>query len=55
MHPDFEPIDKCVTSVLGRPVQLTSTFKENYEMWLEQEVFKNPVDWDEVLKCQGIM
>jgi len=55
MLPDFEPIDKYVTSVLGRPVQLTSTFKENYELWLEQEVFKNPVDWDEVLQCNGIM
>ena len=36
-------MDQCITSVLGRPVQLTSTFKDNYEVWLEQEVFKNGI------------
>ena len=51
--PDFEPVDKCITSVLGRPVHLTSTFKDNYEVWLEQEVFNNPVDWDELIRTNG--
>ncbi|ODN03424.1 Striatin-interacting protein 1 [Orchesella cincta] len=51
--PDFEPVDHCITSVLGRPVHLTNTFREYYEVWLEQEVFKNPVNWDEVLSCPG--
>ncbi|XP_066952330.1 striatin-interacting protein 1 homolog [Macrobrachium rosenbergii] len=36
---DFEPLDNCVTSVLGRPVELTE-FKRHYEVWLQQEVFQ---------------
>lgn len=25
---------------------LTEEFKQNYELWLEQEVFKMQIDWD---------
>ncbi|XP_045475753.1 striatin-interacting protein 1-like [Harmonia axyridis] len=31
-------------------VELTDYFKRNYERWLEEEVFKNPFDWDILLK-----
>ncbi|XP_071552351.1 striatin-interacting protein 1 homolog isoform X4 [Panulirus ornatus] len=49
IDPDFEPLDNCVTSVLGRPVELTEEFKKHYEVWLQQEVFSAAIDWDQLL------
>ncbi|XP_053655458.2 striatin-interacting protein 1 homolog isoform X1 [Cherax quadricarinatus] len=49
VDPDFEPLDNCVTSVLGRPVELTEEFKKHYEVWLQQEVFSAAIDWDQLL------
>ncbi|XP_046392923.1 striatin-interacting protein 1 isoform X2 [Ischnura elegans] len=48
--PEFEPVDNCITSVLGRPVELTEEFKQHYEVWLQQEVFQASVDWDLLLQ-----
>lgn len=53
-HPDLEPVDSCVTSVLGKPLELTDEFKQHYEVWLEQEVIKMNVNWD-LLLCKGYM
>lgn len=47
--PEFEPVDSCITSVLGQPLELTEEFKQHYELWLEQEVIKSDVNWDELL------
>ena len=47
--PDFEPVDNCIHSVLGQRVDLSDNFKNNYEKWLEMEVFGNPVDWEQVI------
>ena len=41
-------------SVLGRPVHLTDTFKENYESWVDMEVFEKPIDWEELLNVNFI-
>lgn len=30
-------------------VVLSEEFKQNYELWLEQEVFKTEIDWDVLL------
>ncbi|KAK8395960.1 hypothetical protein O3P69_005210 [Scylla paramamosain] len=49
IDPEFEPLDNCVTSVLGRPVELTEEFKKHYEVWLQQEVFSASIDWDQLL------
>ncbi|GLH03611.1 Striatin-interacting protein 1 [Gryllus bimaculatus] len=38
--PEFEPMDTCITSVLGQPFELTDYFKQHYEVWLQQEVFE---------------
>ncbi|KAK2147060.1 hypothetical protein LSH36_572g01086 [Paralvinella palmiformis] len=46
---DFDPVDNCILSVLGENVDLSSDFKENYEKWLDQEVFSNQIDWELVL------
>lgn len=48
--PDFKPVDNCILSVLGQKVELSDEFKRNYEHWLDQEVFSNQVDWDEILR-----
>ena len=47
--PDFKPVDTCTFSVLGEPVELAEEFQENYERWLDLEVFSNEVDWDQIL------
>ena len=46
---DFDPVDNCILSVLGEPVDLGSDFTENCEKWLDQEVFSNQIDWELVL------
>lgn len=44
--PDFTPVDNEFLSVLGRNVHLPKEFKENYEHWLEREVYNTSIDWD---------
>ena len=44
--PEFIPVDNEFLSVLGRDVSLPNEFKENYEHWLEREVFGSAIDWD---------
>ena len=46
---DFEPVDNCITSVLGQEVELTDEFKANYEKWLEREVFGTNIQWEQLL------
>ncbi|CAG5101010.1 Similar to STRIP1: Striatin-interacting protein 1 (Homo sapiens) [Cotesia congregata] len=46
----MEPLDTCVTSVLGANVELTDEFKQHYELWLQQEVFQTSIDWDKLLE-----
>ena len=46
---EFEPVDNCIISVLGDDVELSEDFKENYEKWLESEVFSTQIDWNQVL------
>ncbi|XP_025108660.1 striatin-interacting protein 1 homolog isoform X1 [Pomacea canaliculata] len=47
--PDFRPVDNCILSVLGQYTELSEEFKQNYERWLDQEVFGRQVDWDLML------
>nr|CAH8853332.1 unnamed protein product [Trichobilharzia regenti] len=47
--PEFKPVDNCLMSVLSQPVQLSDEFKQNYEKWLEEEVFSVPINWSQVL------
>lgn len=44
----FQPVDTNLMSVLGKEVELTKEFKKNYETWLEREVFKYKIDWDQL-------
>lgn len=46
---DFMPVDNCLQSVLGQKMELSDEFKQNYEQWLDLEVFSTPIDWDQVL------
>lgn len=47
---DLEPIDTNYLSVLGENVELSKQWKDNYENWVEVEVFKHPVNWDNFLR-----
>jgi len=47
--PDYRPMDNNFLSVLGQPLELSDEFKQNYERWLDQEVFAAPINWDQVL------
>lgn len=47
--PDYEPVDNCSNSVLGRHIELTEEFKKYYHLWLQQEVFQSQIKWEELL------
>lgn len=35
--------------MLGRSPELSDSFKGHYGLWLEQEVFGPPIEWDKLL------
>ena len=41
-------VDYNVLNVLAQDVPLSEEFKENYEEWLEREVFDAKINWDEL-------
>uniref|UniRef100_A0A4W3IYY2 Striatin interacting protein 2 n=1 Tax=Callorhinchus milii TaxID=7868 RepID=A0A4W3IYY2_CALMI len=51
-HCDFEfaPVDNCLQSVLGHCLQLPDDFRYSYELWLEREVFAQPIRWEKLLQ-----
>lgn len=51
-HPgdnDLEPVDNCITSVLGRHVEMVEEFTRCYEEWLQREVLNTTIHWDLLL------
>ena len=48
---EYLPVDNDVLSVLGGKVELSSEFKNNYERWLDREVFSVSIDWDQLCTC----
>ncbi|XP_060516087.1 striatin-interacting protein 1 isoform X2 [Cylas formicarius] len=46
---EFEPVDNSISSILGTDYELSENFKEHYQLWLEQEVFGTPVEWEKLL------
>lgn len=45
----LQSVDNSLLSVLSRNVKLSTEFKQNYEKWLEQEVYHIRINWDELL------
>lgn len=45
---EFEPVDNNLNSVLGNDYDLSVSFQKNYYLWLEDEVFKNEIEWDKL-------
>ncbi|NWZ36330.1 STRP2 protein, partial [Brachypodius atriceps] len=48
---EFAPVDNCLQSVLGQRLELPEDFHYSYELWLEREVFSQPIRWEELLHC----
>ncbi|ETN85180.1 LAO/AO transport system ATPase [Necator americanus] len=46
---EYEPVDNCFHSVLGKEPELGKRFKNNYRKWMEDEVIKRNIDWDRLL------
>ena len=46
---ELEPMDNCVLSVLAKPITLSHEFMDNYEKWLDIEVFSSETDWEQVV------
>lgn len=46
---EFTPSDNSILSYLSKEVKLPDDFEQNYEGWLEEEVFSNKIDWDQLL------
>ncbi|XP_044285253.1 striatin-interacting protein 2 isoform X2 [Varanus komodoensis] len=49
---EFAPVDNCLQSVLGQQLELPEDFHYSYELWLEREVFSQPIHWEELLQYQ---
>lgn len=49
---EYQPVDNDVLSVLGEKIELSSEFKNNYERWLDREVFSVSIDWDQLCTCE---
>eukprot|EP00794_Sanderia_malayensis_P017832 gene17832-19615_t len=47
---DFQPVDNDLSSCLSQNVTLTKKFKKEYSKWLDREIFKNSIDWGELLE-----
>uniref|UniRef100_A0A8C7DQE8 Striatin interacting protein 2 n=1 Tax=Oncorhynchus kisutch TaxID=8019 RepID=A0A8C7DQE8_ONCKI len=47
---EFAPVDNCLQSVLCQRVELPEDFHYSYEMWLEREVFSQPIQWEGLLQ-----
>ncbi|GCC30099.1 hypothetical protein chiPu_0008544, partial [Chiloscyllium punctatum] len=47
---EFVPVDNCLQSVLGHHVSLPEDFHYSYELWLEREVFAQPIHWEDLLQ-----
>ncbi|XP_045494066.1 striatin-interacting protein 1 [Colias croceus] len=48
---ELTPVDKDINSVLDTNFDLDEEFKENYELWLEREVYNNEINWDVLLSA----
>ncbi|XP_030072859.1 striatin-interacting protein 2 [Microcaecilia unicolor] len=46
---EFSSVDNCLQSVLGQRVELPEDFHYTYELWLEREVFSQPIHWEDLL------
>lgn len=45
----LKSISNCFINALNEPCQLSTEFKQNYERWLEEEVFSAPINWSQIL------
>ena len=46
----YEPVDNNLYSLLNQDIQLPKVFTDNYEQWLEKEVFLRNINWDVLLE-----
>jgi hypothetical protein len=49
---EFLPTDTSLFSCLKNEVQLPEDFVNNYESWLDEEIYSNKIDWDSYLAKQ---
>lgn len=50
---DYTPTDNSPFSYLNKKVELPEDFENNYEQWLNEEVFSNKIDWDSLLNTSN--
>ncbi|CAG9135816.1 unnamed protein product [Plutella xylostella] len=43
---DLTPVDTDLNSIMETCADLEEEFKDNYELWLDQEVYNNEINWD---------
>ena len=49
---ESQPVDNDALSLLGQKLELSEDFKNNYEKWLDREVFSASTDWDQLCTCE---
>lgn len=46
---EISALDLNISSVLAKEIVLAEDFKKHYEVWIQQEVFDNNINWDDLL------
>lgn len=46
---EFTPSDFSLNCAMGKSVKLSCEFKQHYQIWLNQEVFQNKIDWNALI------
>jgi hypothetical protein len=46
---DYTPTDNSLLSNLNKSISLPDDFENNYEKWLEEEVFTSSIEWDKLI------
>lgn len=46
---ELTPSDFSTNTALGKPIKLSSEFREHYMIWLDQEVFQNNINWNALI------
>jgi len=55
LNPEDVPVDNSLFNNLNKEVEIPDNFEENYEEWLDEEVFKNCIDWDQLINEDALV
>lgn len=49
LYPEYAPMDNSLYTCLRKEIDIPDDFENNYEQWLDEEVFSNQINWDLII------